>query len=205
MCARAQARDVDGISAHSSGHELVLIGVPKPEVGLGPRTTREPPGDVTLVVAGGPEGLDHLLARLSAALSEGRANGSDQISRIRAELLHHLFDGTDDDPAHGAAPSRVNSGDSAAPRIGQQNRCAVGYLDGERRRGIVSSSGIGFGICPRFGVPCPSRDDGVAMNLPEEQQPVPPDASMMRDRLPLVRTVLQAERGGREEMVRIGQ
>ena len=83
-----------------------------------------------------------------AAAADGRADGSEQAIRPRAELHLHFPNGFCDDALQRAAPAGMNGGDGSLLGIDEKNGDAIGGLNAEKQAGAnccgsVTATGLG--------------------------------------------------------------
>ncbi len=96
----------------------------------------------------GGKGCGDLGADFVAAAADGRADGSEQAIRPRAELHLHFPHGFCDDALQCAAPAGVNGGDGSLFGIDEKNGDAIGGLNAEKQAGANCCGGVpatGFG------------------------------------------------------------
>jgi len=77
--------------------------------------------------------------------ADGGADGGHEIGRLAAEFELHAADSFLGDAGEGAAPARVNGGNRAFFRVDEENRHAIGGLDGEEQAGAIGCGGVAFG------------------------------------------------------------
>jgi hypothetical protein len=79
-----------------------------------------------------------------AARADRGADGGKEIGRLAAEFKLHAADGFLSDSGQSAAPARVNGGNRAFFRIDEEDRRAIGGLDGEEQAGTVCGRSVAF-------------------------------------------------------------
>ena len=79
----------------------------------------------------------HFRPNLVAALTDPWTDGGMQVARQGAEARAHSVHRRGDNLRRGAPPSGMYGGDGAMAAIHQQNRHAIGRLDGDYRAGPV--------------------------------------------------------------------
>ena len=79
-----------------------------------------------------------------AARADRGADGGKEIGGLAAEFKLHAADGFLSDSGQSAAPARVNGGNRAFFRIDEEDRRAIGGLDGEEQAGTVCGRSVAF-------------------------------------------------------------
>ena len=99
-----------------------------------------------------------------AAPADGRADGSEQAIRPRAELHLHFPNGFCDDALQRAAPAGMNGGDGSLFGIDEKNGDAIGGLNAEKQAGANCCGGV-----PATGLGGHGIEDlhNIRMELPE--------------------------------------
>jgi len=159
----AGGAEVDGVyvlGAEASGQELGAIGFAEIEEDAFGRGLVagghhvEPLDGVGLVagaefveVVGGIWELGEELggdfgADFVAAGADAGADGGEQIARVGAEVHLHFADGFGGDAGEGAAPAGVDGGDGAFFGVHEEDRDAVGGLDGQEEAWAVGDAGV---------------------------------------------------------------
>src|SRR3974390_1971767 len=77
-----------------------------------------------------------------AAGTNGRADGGEEIRRLAAVFEMHPADGFFGDAGESATPASVDRGDRASFGIDEEDRDAIGSLDGEEEAGSVGGGGV---------------------------------------------------------------
>lgn len=85
---------------------------------------------------------DQFGADFIAAWSDGGTNCSQQIGGAAGEFALHDTDGFLSDASKSAAPTRMNCGNGAFARIDQQDRNAIGGLNGEKQAWVCGGGSI---------------------------------------------------------------
>lgn len=77
-----------------------------------------------------------------AAGADAGADGGEKVARVGAEVHLHGADGFGGDAGKGAAPASVDGGDGAFFGVDEEDRDAVGGLDGQEEAGTVGDAGV---------------------------------------------------------------
>jgi hypothetical protein len=102
-----------------------------------------------------------------AAATDGWADGSEQVRRPGAKMHVHFADSFGDDALERAAPSGMDSGDSALFWIHKKNGNAVGRLHAKKQAGAVRGGSVAAAGRGRRGI---EEVQDVRMNLFERDE-----------------------------------
>ena len=89
-----------------------------------------------------------VIVRFKAARPDGRAQGAEQVRRLRAESIVHFQDGFGCDAGRHPAPAGVNGADGPAHRVKEQDGAAVGGEDHQGKARPVGNKGVHVRVVP---------------------------------------------------------
>src|SRR5215472_1944089 len=81
-------------------------------------------------------------ANFVATAGDGRADSSEQVSRLRTKMHLHLANRLYNDSLQSSAPACMHRGHGALLWINEKNRNAVGRLDGKQQAQLIRNRGV---------------------------------------------------------------
>ena len=140
----AEAARVNVFLADAGEDELVAVGANQIEPHPAVPRCHEPPVDQVALVSCGGESIDEIRADFIAADTDCRPNRHDKVRGLAAELPLHFLDGRHPHARRGSAPTGMYGGDRAGPRVGNQQRDAIGGAHHEGNIRCIRDDRVGL-------------------------------------------------------------